>query len=64
MSARHDIEIGFDQEMGFFHAIWRPPTAIGAGNSIFEALRDLRKAVEFCADHHVEGKLSEIRKEV
>ena len=64
MSARHDIEIGFDEAIGFYYAIWHPATAIGAGSSVSEALSDLREAVEFCAEYNVKRKLAEITKEV
>jgi predicted RNase H-like HicB family nuclease len=64
MSGKHDIEIGFDDEVGDYYAIWHPPTAVGSGSSMAEALRDLRDVIGACIDYLIERKLAETRKEV
>jgi hypothetical protein len=59
MYRKNDIEIGFDEEVREYWAIWRPPAAVGSGKFIGEALRDLREVVSFCMDDLIGRKLRE-----
>ena len=63
MATRNGIEIGFDEESGGYYAVWHPPVAIGSGESMAEAVCDMREAVELCMKCHVDGVLREINEE-
>jgi len=50
---KDEIEIVFDETTHTYHAFWRPPLAIGAGDSAREAVADLREAIRFSVDTSV-----------
>ena len=64
MSKKHDIVVGFDEVMRHYYIIWHPPTAIGSGRSIPEALGDLRRAIVFSLDNVTKRASKETVKEV
>jgi hypothetical protein len=56
---KDEIEIVFDETTHTYHAFWRPPLAIGAGDSAREAVADLREAIRFSVETSV-NKIEEV----
>lgn len=46
----NEIEVILDRDTNTYHAFWRPPAAVGAGNTKEEALRDMKEAIHACVD--------------
>jgi predicted RNase H-like HicB family nuclease len=56
-----EIRIEYDEAIQSYYVVWRPPVAMGLGQTGTEALEELRAAAHFGIDKMVDMKLEEIR---
>lgn len=59
MNDTDEIEIIFDEATHTYHAFWRPPLAIGAGQTEEQALRDMQEAIRFSVDTSITSRCNQ-----
>jgi len=60
MSTDDEMIIEFDEATRSYYVIWRPMTAIGVGETVEEALEDVRQAAHLGIDTQIDMKQREI----